>query len=60
MTFGIVTGTRPEMIKTYPIIRLLNKNPSEEVTCNLAVWNSSKHWFDHHGVWQPGYCTVQI
>jgi UDP-N-acetylglucosamine 2-epimerase len=50
MTFEIVTGTRPEMIKTYPIIRLLNKNPSEEVTCDLAVWNSSKHWFDNHGV----------
>ena len=59
MTFGIVTGTRPEMIKTYPIIRLLDKYANEEVTGNLAIWNSNKHRFDNHGIWQLRYCTEQ-
>jgi hypothetical protein len=42
----------------HPIIRLRNKD-TNEITRNLAIWNSSKHSFDNHGVWQLGYCTEQ-
>jgi|RhiMethySRZTD1v2_1073278.scaffolds.fasta_scaffold2359436_1 hypothetical protein len=38
MTFEIVTGTRPEMIKTYPIIRLSDYSIGIKVKKLHAIW----------------------